>query len=128
MPSLTRHSRLCVRKAAFCATFYSLGGGFLLNHKSWKAATISVLLLAVLAFPWFSAVYVLGGRLSARFPKVGAQSPSDQELSESLKLQVIHLGRLIIGLIIAFVSISFSRLVFVVPLFVAYFINRSLSH
>ena len=124
MSRLSRHSRLCIRKAAFCTAFYSIGGAFLLNHNSWKAFIGSLLLLVLIALPWLSVVYILGGRLSSKFSRYEFRKPSDQEISESLALQFIHLGRIMVVLVLGFVSITLGRLVFALPIFVVYAVTR----
>jgi len=128
MPSLNRHSRLCIRKAAFCTLFYSMGGAILFKPDSLKAYAISTLLLALLALPWLSLVYIFGGRLSVKFSKFEPRNYSDQEISESLTLQFLHLGQLIVGFVLGLIAVAFGRLVFIVPLFIAYAVFQATLH
>ena len=128
MPSLSRHSRLCIRKATFCAVFYAIGGGFLLNRDSLHGFAISALLLCGIAVPWLSIIYILGSRLTPKFSRYESSRPTDQEISESMKLQILHLGRLIVGIVLSIVSITFSRLLFAIPFFLAYSVIHFSSH
>jgi hypothetical protein len=89
-----------------------------------KAFVGLLLLLALIALPWLSIVYILGGRLTSKFSRYESRRPSDQEISESLKLQFIHLGRIAVGFVLGLISITLGRLVFALPLFVVYAVTR----
>ena len=128
MPSLSRHTRLCIRKAAFCTVFYTFGGAFLLGRDSLKAFASSALLIGVIALPWLSIVYTLGGRLQTKFSSFESRKRTDKEISESMKLQIFYLGRLIVGIVLSIVSITFSRFVFAIPLFLAYAVIHFSTH